>query len=107
MIEIKKAYESLDFKVRSWLIRLISGKHRADLLATKADKAILHASIENMYQTLTEQTHQMMSKTTARLSKELLAQFVSANQHLSESQKAAIASIIDAQAVNNSANYLR
>ena len=98
----------LELRLRSWLVRRICGRHSYDKLTTKVDKVVLHATVETIYQTLSDQTHKMLAKSTAQLPKETLAQCIAANTHLTDLQKTQIANILATSTnIDNSRSYLQ
>jgi hypothetical protein len=100
--------KSVDIRMRSWLVRRICGRHSYDKLATKVDKVVLHATIETLHKTITNEVSTMLSKSVSQLPAETLAQCISANQHLSDLQKTQIANIIQSPSnIDHSRLYLQ
>jgi hypothetical protein len=107
MSENKTKQESLDFKVRSWLVRQISGKHKSESLLYKRDEAILHVIVETLHKEISKEVGDMLGKSVVGLPTAILAQMISANKHLSDLQKTQISGIIESpSAIDNSARYL-
>jgi hypothetical protein len=108
MSEIKTTSESPDFRLRSWLVRRISGKHTVESLTYRRDEAILHTIVESLHKEISKQVGEMLAKSVVSLPSDVLAQIIGANKHLSDLQKTQINSIIEtASTVDNSRAYLQ
>ena len=106
MTDEKTKYESIDFRVRSWLVKRISGKHKVDALVNRVDRIVLHEVVSTLHKSISTQVGEMLAVSVVKLPKDVLSQMIAANKHLTDVQKSAIASIFDAPSVDNSARYL-
>lgn len=103
----KTIMQTLDFRVRSWLVRRLTGKHKVERLTYKRDEAILHTIVETLHKEISKQVGDMLTKSVVNLPTEILAQMISANKHLNELQKTQISNIIESKStIDNSARYL-
>lgn len=98
---------NLDVKIRSCLIRLISGKYKVDRLTNSVDKVILHAVVETLHREMSKSIQEILKKTVLELPQDTLAMIIAENKYLSDVQKAQIASILHTPSQrDNSTGYL-
>jgi hypothetical protein len=107
MTKSRAKTETLDFRFRSWLVRRISGKHKTENLRDRYDKVVMHAIVETLHKDISKSISEMVTKSVANLPAGLLSEIISENKHLTDKQKAQIASIFDSPAVDNSRSYLQ
>jgi hypothetical protein len=98
--------QTIDLRVRSWLIRRISGRHKIDKLTVSVDRVVLHAVIEGLHEDLAAKVKLLLAKTAEELPQGLLSEMIAANAHLSELQKAQIASILQTPSQRDNSTYL-
>ncbi|MEM2140847.1 hypothetical protein [Nitrososphaera sp.] len=95
------AKQTLDFKLRSWLIRRISGKHSFEKLVDQRNKHAINVAVEKMYENLQQYCDAAMSASIQNMPQNLLAGIIAANTILTDSQKSQIANILNSSGQNN------
>lgn len=94
-------------RARVWLIRKLSGKYDFDKLTERRDKHVMHAVVDTMYDNLQKYIDGMLTASITKLPQDMLSHVIANNVHLSELQKAQIASILATPSQSdNSGSYL-
>lgn len=89
--------ESLDFKIRAWLVRKISGQYKLKDMTDRLDQKILHAIVETLHQNISREVKSLLQSSLADMPKDMLSEVIAKNTHLSDNQKAKIANILQSQ----------
>lgn len=88
------------------MVRRIQGQHKIDSLMRKSNHAVLNAALKSMHKVILAEVETILTKSLADISNGALVNLINANEHLSDTKKAQILSILDLPDVNNQRSYL-
>jgi hypothetical protein len=88
--------ESLDFRIRSWLVRKISGQYKLKDMTNRLDQKILHAIVETLHESISKEVKTLLQSSLSDMPRDLLGEVIAKNTHLSDDQKAKISNILQA-----------
>lgn len=99
--------QKFDFKVRSWLIRRISGKYKTENLMKKSNEAVLNAVVKTLHETISKEVDTIITRSLAEISNGALVKLITVNENLPDAKKAQLLCILDSPGVDNSRAYLQ
>jgi len=102
----KANFSAFDFKIRSGLVRYITGKAKLERMIERKDKHYLHIAVETLHENLRKYCDDAMHQAVTKCPQDMLAQLIAKNEFLSESQKARIADILDTPNVSSNTIYI-
>ena len=86
---------SLDFRLRKWLVRRLTYNHTLDQLTQDYDKVVMHKVVEKLHEVIIREVREIVTESVSNISTEMLANVIAANKNVSDLQKSVLVEMLN------------